>query len=157
MERKEKLSQKFTRRQALKVAGAGIALLALDTLLTSCGETTATETVNPTTSPTPKEIFSKDPKNYVPGIKKSRIETPSPTPKPELSPVFLRLKENLQAEIQNFDGDATIAITDLEDNETFSINGEVQHRTGCTANILSYLLVLEALQNGKYELTPDLE
>ena len=73
-----------------------------------------------------------------------------------LSEHFTALKESLTGEIQNFSGDAAIVISDLNDGETVSINGNVKHLTGCTINIFPFLSVLEDLQNGKYQLDDDL-
>jgi len=73
-----------------------------------------------------------------------------------LSSYFTSLKDSLTEKILNFPYDTAIVISDLNDGETISINGNVKHLTGCTINIFPFLLVLEDLQDGKYQLDDEL-
>ncbi len=135
---------RITRRQALKGAAAGFVALLADELYRPPGLFQMPElgTLQPARQlpVTVQEAASDEPYYHATG---AQIYDPA---------AFSGLNSVFQKEIGSFDGEAAVAVTDLLDGETISINGGRRFLTGCTINIFPYLNVWEDIQSSRYEL-----
>jgi hypothetical protein len=67
---------------------------------------------------------------------------------------FLGLRDSLAQEIADYSDDvggidAAVTVTDLQDGQTTSVNGNTVHRTGCTINMFALLAIVSEFQAGK--------
>jgi|GEM_PF-1388191 len=81
---------------------------------------------------------------------------PAVIPIPEnvnAAPEFLALAETLRAEIEAYSAevggiDVAIAVTDLQNGQTISVNGNALHKTGCTINMFALFAATDLFQAG---------
>jgi len=67
---------------------------------------------------------------------------------------LLALRDELAREIDDYSEqvggvDVGIAVTDLQTNETISVNGNTLHKTGCTINLFAFLAAVSEFQAGR--------
>jgi len=69
-----------------------------------------------------------------------------------VSPEMLALKDELTATITDYEArvgiDVGLAVTDLQTNETISINGNTVHKTGCVINMFGLFAAVDEFQSG---------
>ena len=69
-----------------------------------------------------------------------------------VSAEMLALKDELAATIADYEAqvgiDVGLAVTDLQTNETISINGNVVHKTGCVINMFGLFAAVDEFQAG---------
>ncbi len=124
---------------------------------TARSTSTTTPTPHPTTGPT------SGPSTPPPGQVSTGGDQPAPGPVaaaqsgiPEnvnASPEFLALRETLSQSISAYNDqvggiDVAIAVTDLQNGETISVEGNRAHRTGCTINMFALFAAVSEFQAG---------
>jgi YVTN family beta-propeller protein len=62
----------------------------------------------------------------------------------EVSEEFLALQAVLEEEVRSYYGDVAICVADLQTNEQICVNGDALHSTGCTINMFSLFVAMEA-------------
>ncbi|MEE8385954.1 MAG: serine hydrolase [Dehalococcoidia bacterium] len=67
---------------------------------------------------------------------------------------FLALRDALAGQIETYrtlagDIEVAIAVTDLQTNQTISINGNIAQRTGCTINMFALFAAVDEFQSGR--------
>ena len=72
----------------------------------------------------------------------------------DTSAKFLTLKDVLAEQIETYrtlagDIEVAIAVTDLQTNQTISVNGNVAQRTGCTINMFALFAAVDEFQSGR--------
>lgn len=104
----------------------------------------------PPDAPTPGQIAAggDQPAGPVPAVRGALPETVN------ASADILTLRDELAREIDGYSEqvggvDVGIAVTDLQTNETISVNGNTLHKTGCTINLFAFLAAVSEFQAGR--------
>ncbi|HEY5640553.1 MAG TPA: serine hydrolase [Dehalococcoidia bacterium] len=107
---------------------------------------------SPTTSPTPPpEVEEPQPGGDQPGtvLPNRHGSRPENTAGEELLGLRDILKGEIDAYVSQIGGvDIGIAVTDLQTNETISVNGNSLHKTGCVINLFALMAATDRFQDG---------
>lgn len=104
---------------------------------------TATPSLTPSATATATATSSATPE---PAIPLPAVATP------ELSPGLADLEQELEQAIDTYQvpGNYAVAVTDLQTNQTASVNGNRQQLSGCSINFFLLLQVVLDMQDGRY-------
>jgi len=147
---KEKLSRVFSRRDFLKigaVAAAGAGVWLLESKSKTAKEASTFDPQPTLAPPTPEEY-----RVGVPGVSKNEPPTPE---KITASPEMVDLQSRLKAEIDSFDGQTAVSVTDILTGEQIDVYGDRPQKPGCVANLLCALTTIAELSEGRATFTKE--
>lgn len=133
------MSPELSRRDLLRLTSAGLTALAISQV-------------------TCRSPFKSKPRISTPTNTPTLTNTPEPTPtptaiptpeKPVLSKEMLQLQETLRSEIDAYQGQTAIAISDVLAKETIEVNGQRPQLPGCVANLACALTAVSQLSKNR--------
>ncbi len=135
---------------AASTHGATPATAAAPSASTSASPSLSPRPTPPPDAPPPGQVTAggDQPAGPVPAVRGALPETVN------ASAGVLTLRDELAREIDDYSEqvggvDVGIAVTDLQTNETISINGNILHKTGCTINLFAFLAAVSEFQAGR--------